>query len=487
MTQLLAQINFITKLFSNLYIADLFDVLIIASLIYFIIFLFKQTRSFYVAAGFGIIIALYPIAQTFGLYLTSIVFQAFWSVFFIALVVIFQEELRRFFEQLALWSTRQIKGDKEVVGPTIIKDILDAVGKMAMDKIGALIVLQGHDPITKFINGGRILDGVVSEELLLSLFDPASMGHDGALVINGNRASIFGGHLPLSHDFAQIGKRGTRHSAALGLSEVSDAFVIVVSEERGEVSYVYRGVFKTLSKAKELSEPLGHFLSDTFPKQNYSTTKSFVKYNSPEKMVSLTLAIIFWFFFSFQAGTIQRVFNIPITYENTGENIFIEKTEPDSATVMLETRGLHSFDLLDEKSLSIVIDASKLKPGIQNVTITDDKMLVPKNFSIINIDPHDIKVSAKSVKNINMKVIPIIINNISSGYQIKEITVNPQNVDVLAPETYNGKNFLNTEAITILGSDSTTTISKLVVPTGLKLKNTSDGMIEVKFEIKKSY
>mgnify|MGYP001610333284 CR=1 FL=1 len=483
MPNLFAQLSFATKLLSNLFIADFFDVLIIAMLIYFIIFLFKQTRSFYVAAGFGIIIALYPIAQTFGLYLTSIVFQAFWGVFFIALVVIFQEELRRFFEQLAIWSTRQIKGGTQTTGSSSVKDILDAVGKMAMDKIGALIVMQGHDPVTKYINGGRVLDGVVSEELLLSLFDPASIGHDGALVISGNRAAIFGGHLPLSHDFAQIGKRGTRHSAALGLSEVSDAFVIVVSEERGEVSYVHKGILKTLKKSKDLSEPLSQFLSETFPKQSYTTAEGLIKYNSPEKLLSLSLAVVFWFFFSFQAATTQREFTVPITYQNIGENILIESTYPETSTITLEARGLHAFDLLDTKSLSVVIDASKLITGSQDIVVTDKEIAIPRNFSVVNIDPREINIIARPVKSIEMRVVPNIIKNLLPGYDIVRININPEVVDVLVPETYNGKTTLSTEAIIIRGNKSTSTISKLIIPNGLRLKNTSEGIIDVNLDI----
>ncbi|MDP1689280.1 MAG: diadenylate cyclase [bacterium] len=485
MTNLLAQLNFLTKLFSNLYVADFFDVLIIAILIYFIIFLFKQTRSFYVAAGFGIIIALYPIAQTFGLYLTSMVFQAFWSVFFIALVIIFQEELRRFFEQLAIWSTRQIKRGKEVTQPAVIKEILDSIKKMAMDSVGALVVIAGHDPLTKYVNGGRILDGVISEELLLSIFDPTSMGHDGALIIKGNRIALFGGHLPLSRDFAQIGKRGTRHSAALGLSEVTDAFVIVVSEERGEVSYVYKGKLTTLINPDDIIKPLTHFIAGTFPKQSYTTTENLLKHNSPEKIVSLTFAIIFWFFFSFQATTTQRDFKIPVTYKNINDDAIIETTKPDTATVTLEARGSHSFELLDIQGLSIAIDAADLKTGTQKVQVTEDKVVKPANFSIVNIKPQEIDVTLKSVKSIKMTIVPNIIKDLTLGYVITNVTVLPSVVDVLVPDTYNGTYTLTTSPIYVSGSLSTSIEAKILIPAVARLKNSSDNVVEVNIEIQK--
>lgn len=486
MSHLLAQLVSFTNLLSNLYIADFFDVLIIALLIYFIIFLFKQTRSFYVAAGVLIIVALYAVAKTFGLYLTSLIFQAIWGVFFIALVVIFQEELRRFFEYLAIWSTRQVKQGGGIVQGVAIKEILNAIKQMARDKIGALIVIQGRDSLTKFVSGGKMLDGIISEELLLSIFDPGSSGHDGALIVKSDRVALFGGHLPLSHDFAQIGKRGTRHSAALGIAEVSDAFVIVVSEERGEISYAYDGKLTSFKYAEEVSAPLKHFLSNKFPTQASTPLQDLIKHNSLEKLLALFVATIFWFFFSFQAATIQRDFTVPITYKNIGNSILIEETMPKEITVTLAARGATAFDLLDTKSLTAEIDASELKTGAQKIVITGEAVKRPSNFSVVNVRPSEVTAKVRPVKLIEMTIVPNVRGIVATGFEIAKITVNPPSVMALVPESFNETGTITTEPINITGSRLTyTTTTKIIIAKNISLKDRPDTTVEVKIEIRR--
>lgn len=486
MTNFLAQIISVKNIFENLYVADFFDVIIIALLIYAIIFLFKQTRSFYIATGVGIVVALYVLSKAFGLFLTSLVFQAFWGVFFIAIVVIFQEELRRFFEYLAIWSSRQVKRGSVVTQPEAVREVLDAVKQMARDKIGALIVIEGHDPLAKFISGGKMLDGIVSEELLLSIFDPTSIGHDGALIVNGDRVVLFGGHLPLSRDFGQIGKRGTRHSAALGLAEVSDAFVIVVSEERGVVSYAYQGKLKTLEYAEEVSLPLQRFFMKTFPARESSPIQDLIRRNSLEKLFSVILAVILWFFFSFQAATVQRDFTVPVSYKNTGDSMLIEETRPNEITVTLVSRGATSFDLLDTKSLAVAIDASNFTAGPQKIAIAEESVSKPSNFTVINIEPREITATVRLVKLIDMAVIPKISGKVAAGFEIAKIVASPEKVLALVPEDFDDASALVTEPIAVDNLRvSVTLTAKIVIPNGVLLKEKSDPDVEVKIEIRK--
>ena len=132
---------------------------------------------------------------------------------------------------------------------------------MAKKRIGALIVLQGNDPLERHINGGTSLDGLVSEPLLESLFDPHSIGHDGAVIINGNRIAKFGCHLPLSINTSKYGNIGLRHTAALGLAERSDAICVVVSEEKGTISTGLSGnISRRFNNAAALHERIGAIL-----------------------------------------------------------------------------------------------------------------------------------------------------------------------------------------------------------------------------------
>jgi len=180
---LIASLSSLQTLTGNFYIADFFDVFIIAVFIYSVLLLFKQTRSFSIIIGMGMILILYGVAQVFNFYLTSLFLRSFFGVFLLVLVVIFQEELRRFFELIALWSTRQRKREKTSTSSETIDAIIQAVSSLAYRKIGALIVITGNENIQRHIEGGIVLDGVVSQELIESIFDPTSPGHDGAVII----------------------------------------------------------------------------------------------------------------------------------------------------------------------------------------------------------------------------------------------------------------------------------------------------------------
>ena len=179
-------------------IQDILDVMIIALMIFALLTWFKTRASRFVLIGIILLGGVYIAARFFQLYLTTIVLQSFFAILLFVLVVIFQEDLRGFFERLAMLgnigkkfqSLSELKGTAEIIAQT--------AATLAKKRIGALIVLQGNDPLERHINGGTSLDGIVSESLLESLFDPHSIGHDGAVIVSGNRVTKFGCHLPLS-------------------------------------------------------------------------------------------------------------------------------------------------------------------------------------------------------------------------------------------------------------------------------------------------
>src|SRR3990167_9366881 len=214
--------------------------------IYSLLVWFKKTKAAFVLTGILIIAGIYLITRQFNLVLTAAVFERFFAVILIALVVIFQEELRNFFEQVAVFSLkkRSLKPQKfEAFGEQadfLARTMMD----LAEEHIGALVVLKGKDMIVRHMEGGVEVNGAVSEPLLKSIFDPHSIGHDGAVVLEGNTLTKFSCHLPLSKETEKVGRSGTRHAAALGLAEKTDALCLVVSEERGTVSVARNGLLR---------------------------------------------------------------------------------------------------------------------------------------------------------------------------------------------------------------------------------------------------
>ena len=166
---------------------------------------------------------------------------------------------------------------------------------MAGQKIGALIILAGDQPLEGVVDGGFVLDGKISVPLILSVFDSSSPGHDGAILIERERIQRFGLHLPLGERFDR--QLGTRHRAALGLSERSDALILVVSEERGVISAARNGKLSTITNLEELKNIITrHWRLPAGDAFDYLLLRNFWW-----KLAALVIAFGLWLIFIFQS------------------------------------------------------------------------------------------------------------------------------------------------------------------------------------------
>ncbi len=281
---------------------DVIDVLIIAVFIYFILLLFKQTKSSSVFFGVLAMGLIYLLAKIFVLELTLAIFQIFFSVIVIGLIIIFQKELRQFFEIIvaeiiSLWGNSWRKNRNYNTSPEHIENIVHVAERLAQQKIGMLVVVKGKMALEYYLQGGFPLNGDISEPLLHSIFDPSTPGHDGAVVIENNTITKFAVHLPLSEDFQQIKQYGTRHSAALGIAEKTDALSIVVSEERGAISIARDGKLKSIQEIGQLELEIVKFLGEKF---NSKINKGFLEANLMEKFLALGIAALLWYLIVYQ-------------------------------------------------------------------------------------------------------------------------------------------------------------------------------------------
>lgn len=275
--------------------ADLLDIALVTVLIYALLVWFKKTKTAFVAMGLLMLALVYTLARIMGMYMTVYIFQGFFAVLIIAIVVIFQEELRHIFERIAVWS---LKGrDSESHAPREIEILVRSLGEFARERIGALIVLAGRDPLDRHVEGGWDLSGELSEPLLSSIFDSHSLGHDGAVLVEGGKVSRFGCHLPLSKEFGKITSLGTRHTAALGLAERTDALVLVVSEEKGTIAVAQNGELRTVSDLQSLEAVIDRFLRELQPRPLEPGLVHFLRHNMREKAIALAVSILMWLFF----------------------------------------------------------------------------------------------------------------------------------------------------------------------------------------------
>jgi uncharacterized protein (TIGR00159 family) len=237
---------------------DILDVALVAFLVYRILLLIKGTRAMQMLTGLGILGIGFFLSSTFELYTTHWLLSYFFDYLILIVIVLFQDDLRRALTHVGknpFFSSASAEEEREMVD-----EIARAATRLARERIGALIVIERETGLKNFIDTGSKLDSKVKAELLYSIFVQNSPIHDGAAIVTHGRIAAAGCFLPLSKD-PNIDKRyGTRHRAALGITEDSDAIVILVSEEAGEAHLVKNGKITTNLNEQELRQSLAALL-----------------------------------------------------------------------------------------------------------------------------------------------------------------------------------------------------------------------------------
>ena len=381
--------------FFNIGVADVIDILVVTVLLYTATAWLRQTRAAFVIRGIFILAAVYIVARYLDLQLTALLFQGFFAIFLIIIVVIFQEELRQIFERIAVWSLatkppRPLRSDA-------VDILIGTLADLAKEKIGALVVVEGHDPIDRHIMGGIELGGKISEPLLKSVFDPHSPGHDGAVIIENDRISRFAAHLPLSNNFQQLINVGTRHSAALGLTELSDALCIAVSEERGTISFARNGRLRQVDNIQELGLLLRRFLQEKYPSSERRTfSLALVRENWVVKLVTFSLAVGLWYVLIPGSSTVEVTYKLPVQVQNLPADYHVEEVMPSQVNATF-TGPRRAFYFFDPGKLKVTVDLSATDTGRKVLRLTEQNVQHPQDLTLQQLDPQTLRVSVRKV------------------------------------------------------------------------------------------
>jgi hypothetical protein len=307
----------------------------------------------------------------------------------IVVVVVFQEDLRRLFEQLGSWW--QGRGSEPAEMETL--DLLvRSVSRLAAARTGALIVLPRQEPLDRHIEGGVPLGGRVSEPLLLSLFDASSPGHDGAVILRGEQVERFAVHLPLSANRAALGPGGTRHAAALGLAERCDALCIAVSEERGTVSVARDGELRTLSRPEDLAGELRPAMQAE--PESHRWWEGGVGLDTAG---AIAAALVLWMVFVPGSAVSEETVAAPVLLSNLPNDLELESVEPSTIDVTL--RGLRRDLVLARRGeVSIRIDAYLSRLGRRTFAVSTQDVVKPDAISVVAIEPERILLSLRPVE-----------------------------------------------------------------------------------------
>ena len=385
----------IQKILSLIIFKDIFDVLIITICFYFLLVFIKQTRSFFILGAFVLLFSLDFIAKKFDLSLTRQLFEPLLTLFIAIFVIVFQPEIRKFFKWI---SSGRIKSfSKSLVLPrNNIQTIVRAVFEMATGKVGAIIVFPGEYPLDDLIEGGFPLNGQITAAIILSIFDPSSPGHDGAILIEGSEIKKFGLHLPLAREFSDYRKVGTRHRAAAGITEGTDAMAIVISEERGEVSVSSKGILKKVTTQEELANIIATFTGEgevELKNKKSLFYKIFINH-SLIKILSVLFALSFWYFSSYKTGIVKVEYSIPVEYRFIDTNLVIKNSGPDSIDITV-TGNNRDVAKLKTDDIKVIVDASKFKSGENISKIQENNIQTPSYIKLTDFTPKTIKTKAE--------------------------------------------------------------------------------------------
>ena len=249
--------------------SDYLDIALVAYLIYLVLPLIRSNSTMRIARAVVAVVVIAWLTEIWHLYTLSFILNQFMTVGLLALVILFQPELRRMLDHLGNVKLRNLFGGNKPAQEmdTVISQTVAACEIMGREKVGALIVFARELSLSEFTKTGTKIDGQVSEQLIRNIFFPKAALHDGAMIIRDGRVTAAGCVLPLSDSNRLSADLGTRHRAGVGMSEVSDAVVIIVSEETGTISVAVGGMLKRHLAPQTLERLLRNELCPAQPEE----------------------------------------------------------------------------------------------------------------------------------------------------------------------------------------------------------------------------
>ena len=390
--QSLASVQDVPTIISTISGREVIDIIIVSLAIYIVLLFVKQTKSYFVLSVSLFLIILNFFSQNLNLALTRSVLQPLSTLTFIIIAIVFQREIRRFFRWITT-GQQNLFSRTHTISRAVSAEIAEAALYMAEKRIGGIFVFPGKMEIDDLIEGGQELGGVITKELLLSIFDTSSPGHDGAVIIENDTVKMFGVHLPLARNY-NFRKAGTRHRATTGITEDTDAIAIVISEERGVISIAKSGQLERIKDESALRELLKKLTgeSENVPQGFWHY---FVLSNAKTKIIAVALSFAMWTLLVMQTGVVKKEFMVPLSFQLLPTTLEIDsKAGKTEINVVLQGRS-RDITTFDPTKLEVKVDAKGFATGTRPIKITEDMISVPSYLSVIEIEPGDVTILIK--------------------------------------------------------------------------------------------
>jgi len=460
---------------------DVADILLISYILFRLYALFRGTLVFGILMGIAVLwFVLLPITLSTGMVLTSQVFQGITAAAALIIIVVFRTEIR------SLLLAKNLKsffwGFPRMRLNTPVEVIVESVYELAKKRTGALIVLMGNEDPEEVVHSGISWRGQVSKEMILSIFWRDNPVHDGAIIIQDDQIRDVGVILPLSQSKDLPSRYGTRHRAAAGLAEATDALVIVVSEERGTVSVAKGTEMKGVTGRDQLLQTVREHLG--IPENEEGGKKRGRLELSIAGLVFLICVSFYWYIIAKGEATVKIFEEIPVEYVNSEPGMEIIGSV-NSLRVEL-SGSARLIRQMSEDQVNVSIDLDKVTEAEKTIKITRKNMSLPPGVRLQSVTPEEVEVVLDRMVR---KVLPIQVNwvgKLPENLRLLDAKVTPRQIALTeGSRVINEISTIYTEKISLdqIEKSGTITAKLDISPASLKMDSGSRTTVDIDLKV----
>ncbi len=459
---------------------DAVDILLNGYILFRFYVLFRGTNVFRVLVGIALLWFFQRMAVGLGFIVSSWVLQGITAVAAIIIIVVFRNEIRSVLQaknfKTILW------GIPRRAEETPVEIVSESAFELAEKRIGALIVFPGRDDLEELIHSGISWQGLVSREMIMSIFWKDNPVHDGAAIIQGARISQVGAILPISHEKPLPSRYGTRHRAAVGLSENTDALVVVVSEERGQVSIAKGGSLRLMRRKRDLEQEMKKHAG--IPTRPLDRKKRETLELGVAALASLTLISVVWFGFTRGQDTYMTL-EVPVEYINRDPKTEVLETSANRVTLHLTGSGV-LLRALGPGQIQATIDLSQCILGENILPITRENISLPPGVFLRKIEPSTIQITLDSMM---VKQVPVQVDwvgELPKDLLLVEAEVDHRMIQIRGPESIlRDVSTVYTEKISLenIRKSGTVTVKPVLNPPSLRIPAGGKEKVAVKYRV----
>lgn len=431
----------------NFTLSSLIEILIIIFVLYKLFSNIKDSRTWTIIKGLCVFFVFYLISVICDFHVITTIFQSALYIMVVGIIVLFSTEIKKILEGLggkkfkknvsSLFKEKENFSEETKETLHTIKEVVTACKTMSKDKTGSLILFEKNSSLSEYEATGINIDSAISSQLILNIFEHNTPLHDGAMIIKENRIVSATCYLPLSENLEINKKLGTRHRAGIGVSEVTDCIVVIVSEETGGISICKKGEIEKVNP-EELEEKLKNYLLE---EDNFNPIHGVIlRKNWKTILFSIIVSLLLWIsIFNYKDPTITKSFTIPVTVINETAISSVNQTYKvvEGDTVSFKISGKNSIVKdLSADNFKAIADLSKLSYVYAvPIEVTTTMESIKDRIEITVTRNDTMKVTLDEVIEADIDVVAYSTGTVGKGYKLKELVPEVSKITIKGPKS----------------------------------------------------